>query len=1057
MVSESKESEGVLRKVLAVPRWKSPIASAHIRMGPPPEDVFAVLTGAVAAPGTAAVPATPAVPRAPRVAAAPAMGAAGAASAADEAAAPRAPRAAAGAAAPAPAALAVELSPEVAQVKTDLERATAVPKVQVKPEVFVPSNRRAFKQFIIQTYRRYALPPPAAPDPDACAKAAAAAAKSEVKTFAYQSFVRDYIQRPSPYRGVLVYHGLGSGKTCTSIASFEALYQMGQKPVYVMTPASLSPNYRDEITKCGPFVFRTNNHWTWVSVPSLAAPSQESELLLKVLGLPLYSVRRRKGGWLPVPTKPANFDSLSNEQRASIQEQIKEHMDARIQFIHYNGITETTIRDWACNTPNMFDGATVVIDEVHNLVRKINNSDLEVFYKIEPRSLAQYNPVNCGTGKRYRIAYLLYRMLCNAVGCKIIALSATPIINFAQEVAILANLLAGDTRMAEFNVPNLDKREAILRILERHPEVDFAEVVPRPEVNTSTVRITPVPTNCRKVIDPATGAFRGFVRVDGAAATEAELGRERALDAWAARVVEAIKAVSSVGEVKFTSVTRLPDLEKQFTNVFVDTERLEIKEEMRLPMMARLSGLVSYYKGGKEDLMAKVNKDVVVEIDMSDLQLKRYTEERKPEIDRELRQSKSGAPAAAGGAGAPAQTMYDRVKKSVNSTFKIFSRAACNFAFPEEVARPVPADYRDQLRMLGVQAGAAAAAAEGAEAEEAVEDAEIDMEAAEGGAAAPPAAATGLSKTYSDAIQAAIRTLRARGVEFFAKGKLQQYSPKFQAILDRLTESRGPALVYSNFKTLEGVGLFGVALEAQQGFARFDIVQTAGGAWEIAPETLAAGPDVPRYISYTGDEDRMKRSILLAIFNGKWGKVPGALAASIKTFTGLTQNLDGKLIKVFMITQSGAEGISLANVRQVHIMEPYWNYVRIDQVKGRAIRICSHMDLPPAERTVDVFTYVVKFSEKQIKERTVDETLINFDEGKTTDQSIFELLNAKKHLADSVSDIMKTSAVDCELNATENGTLACYRFAGSPSMEPMFHPILESHLTEAAASVRVRK
>jgi hypothetical protein len=256
---------------------------------------------------------------------------------------------------------------------------------------------------------------------------------------------------------------------------------------------------------------------------------------------------------------------------------------------------------------------------------------------------------------------------------------------------------------------------------------------------------------------------------------------------------------------------------------------------------------------------------------------------------------------------------------------------------------------------------------------------------------------------------------------------------------------------------LEGVGLFGLALEAQQGFARFDIVQTAGGAWEIAPETLAAGPSVPRYISYTGDEDRVKRNILLAIFNGKWGKVPGALATAIQAFTGVKQNLDGALVRVFMITQSGAEGISLANVRQVHIMEPYWNYVRIDQVKGRAIRICSHMDLPPAERTVDVFTYVVKFSEKQIKDRIVDETLINFDEGKTTDQSIFELLNAKKHLADSVSDIMKTSAVDCELNATENGTLACYRFAGSPSMEPMFHPILESHLTEAAASVRVRK
>ena len=46
-----------------------------------------------------------------------------------------------------------------------------------------------------------------------------------------------------------------------------------------------------------------------------------------------------------------------------------------------------------------------------------------------------------------------------------------------------------------------------------------------------------------------------------------------------------------------------------------------------------------------------------------------------------------------------------------------------------------------------------------------------------------------------------------------------------------------------------------------------------------------------------------------------------------------------------MITASGAEGISLKNVRFVHIMEPYWHPVK-RQVIGRARRICSHADLP---------------------------------------------------------------------------------------------------------------
>ena len=58
-----------------------------------------------------------------------------------------------------------------------------------------------------------------------------------------------------------------------------------------------------------------------------------------------------------------------------------------------------------------------------------------------------------------------------------------------------------------------------------------------------------------------------------------------------------------------------------------------------------------------------------------------------------------------------------------------------------------------------------------------------------------------------------------------------------------------------------------------------------------------------------------------------------------------TNQLYGKLVKLFCITASGAEGISLKNVRRVLITEPYWNNIRIDQVIGRAIRSCSHETL----------------------------------------------------------------------------------------------------------------
>ena len=66
-----------------------------------------------------------------------------------------------------------------------------------------------------------------------------------------------------------------------------------------------------------------------------------------------------------------------------------------------------------------------------------------------------------------------------------------------------------------------------------------------------------------------------------------------------------------------------------------------------------------------------------------------------------------------------------------------------------------------------------------------------------------------------------------------------------------------------------------------------------------------------------------------------------------------------------MITSSGAEGINLQNVRNVHLIEPYWHPIRTEQVIGRARRICSHQALPYSdddnknERTVNVYLYLM--------------------------------------------------------------------------------------------------
>ena len=115
-----------------------------------------------------------------------------------------------------------------------------------------------------------------------------------------------------------------------------------------------------------------------------------------------------------------------------------------------------------------------------------------------------------------------------------------------------------------------------------------------------------------------------------------------------------------------------------------------------------------------------------------------------------------------------------------------------------------------------------------------------------------------------------------------------------------------------------------------------------------------------------------------------------------------TSNVMGEVIKVLMISSSGAEGINLKNVRFVHITEPYWHPVRIEQVIGRARRICSHEALPEDLRNIEVFYYLMKFSKEQLSNTNYRELIINDkdESGKktiTSDEKLLELSENKQN------------------------------------------------------------
>jgi len=124
-------------------------------------------------------------------------------------------------------------------------------------------------------------------------------------------------------------------------------------------------------------------------------------------------------------------------------------------------------------------------------------------------------------------------------------------------------------------------------------------------------------------------------------------------------------------------------------------------------------------------------------------------------------------------------------------------------------------------------------------------------------------------------------------------------------------------------------------------------------------------------------------------------------------------NLHGEILKVLLTTRTGAEGIDLKNVRQVHIIEPYWNPVRLDQIKGRAVRVGSHIQLPEDERNVDIFVYLSTITKDQAK---TDIEIESDKDGASSDIVLYEISERKRRLMNQILKAVKESSVDCSLN-----------------------------------------
>lgn len=889
------------------------------------------------------------------------------------------------------------------------------PKIILRPSNYYMNNRKIFTNFISSLFMPYKKQFKSDKKTFSCEKKSS----DEFDLLTHQSLVRDYINLYSPYRGLLLYHGLGSGKTCTSIAIAEGL--KSDKQIYILTPASLRMNYIESLKKCGDPIYKKNQYWEFINTndnPEL------SNTLSQLLYLSVDYIRSKGGVWLINVKKQSNYETLTTSNKELIDNQINEMIRYKYKFINYNGLRISHLQTLTSDfTKNPFDNAVVIVDEAHNLVNRIAN-------KLK---------------KQDSMSMKLYNYLMEAENARVVLLTGTPIINYPNEIGILFNMLRGKIKTWTFklNVSSDRKlsQETIKDLFESKLNtrrlLDYIEYKP----TSTTLVVTRNPFGF-------ISSYKNKIFEGVAINEKGELNDEDFI-----KVVTSILKSENIliqpNGIRVEGYKALPDSLDAFQNYFIDLQTNSVKNVELLKR--RILGLTSYFRS-IEELMPRFNKQTdlrLVKIPMSDFQLGIYEEERIEERKQELRNSRKKKKANNG------------VFEEGKSTYRIFSRLACNFVCPRPHIRcPKPRQFGVGIEGEGE--------GEGEDEDELdIDESDIDavsvqerVENEEGPYEADDDRVLrnkdSLKEEYERAINQTLTDLWNNRERFLTPDALQIYSPKFLSILENILDEThiGLHLIYSQFRRLQGIGILKLILMAN-GFAEFKIRKNALNQWvlEMAPEDAGK----PTFALYTGTESAEEKEIIRNIYNSNWTSVPSNIVEQLQSRS--SNNHYGEIIKVLMITASGAEGIDLKNVRYVHLTEPYWHSVRLEQVIGRAKRICSHNDLPPDLQTVEVFLYLMTLTNEQLKDKISTELRLK-DRSKidkrpiTTDETLYENATIKENINNQILRAIQEASVDCNVNS-DNSDLQCFSFGNPTANIFSYMPGIEQE--EQDTSLRINK
>lgn len=221
---------------------------------------------------------------------------------------------------------------------------------------------------------------------------------------------------------------------------------------------------------------------------------------------------------------------------------------------------------------------------------------------------------------------------------------------------------------------------------------------------------------------------------------------------------------------------------------------------------------------------------------------------------------------------------------------------------------------------------------------------------------------------------------------FLSPSQVANYSAKFHAIMNILEESVGIVFVFSNLVEY-GSQLFSMCLEEhgfEPAFGRRLLENTSG---EV--QRGARG----RYVHLSDLSDAEFSRAMIRLKS--------------------RDNVAGQDIRVIVASPKIAEGVDFAAVRQVHVLDPWFNMSRLEQVVGRGIRTCSHRNLPFEHQNCTVYYHICRFPESNREIR--DETIYRVH------------VEIKAVAIAKIKKVIMESAMDCPLELEVNRLPADWR------------------------------